>query len=143
MKFDVRLLSKKLIPPLVRRKETGNLISTAGGLLVLLSMTLPAFLKIYAESTSYISAAEYLYMLASTGIGSSVVAAALCTAALIGAAALIAGPSIPMSILACIALLAGSLSMWSLHLPFALFGFGTWCSAAGLLAIAAGRLIRR
>ena len=143
MRFDVRLLSKKLIPSLVRRKETGNLITSAGGLLVLLSMTLPAFLKIYAGSTSYISATEYIYTLASSGIGSAAAAAAICVCALIGAAALIAGTSIPMSVLACIALIAGSLSLWSLHLPFALFGFGTWCTAAGLLVIAAGRFIRR
>jgi hypothetical protein len=143
MRFDVRQLSKKIIPSLVRRKETGNIITAAGGLLVILSMTLPAFLKIYSESSTYISALEYLYMLASSGIGSAVVAAALCTTAVLGAAALIAGPSIPMSVVAVIALAAGSASMWSLHLPCALFGFGTWCTAAGLIAIAAGRFIRR
>ena len=132
MRFGLDNLSKRLIALFVRRKSAGNIIIVAGGAVALLSMTLPAFLKIYAGSTSYISSFEYVYMFASAGIGSFIVAAAI-----------IAGPSRVIAAIALLVLIGDVLAIWSLRLPFGLIGFGTWLAAAGLAAVIAGCFVRR
>lgn len=143
MRFGLDNLSKRLIALLVRRKSAGNIITVSGGAFALLAMTLPAFLKIYAGSTSYISSFEYVYMYASAGIGSFAVAAAVIAAAVTGTAAVIAGPSRIIAAAAMIVLAGDVLAIWSLRIPFGLIGFGTWLAAAGLAAVIAGSFIRR
>ena len=143
MRFGLDNLSKRLIALFVRRKSAGNIVTVSGGAAALLALTLPAFLKIYADSTSYISSFEYVYMFASAGIGSFIVAAAIIATAAAGVAAVIAGPSRVIAALALLVLAGDVLAIWSLHLPFGLIGFGTWLAAAGLAAAVAGCFVRR
>ena len=143
MRFSAEGLSKRLIALLVRRKDAGNIVTVCGGAAALLALTLPAFLKIYAESSSYISSVEYVYMLVSSGIGSAVVAAAMILTAAAAGTAIIMGPSRTTAILSALTLAADIMSVWSLHLPFGLIGFGTWLAAAGLAAVTAGYFVKR
>ena len=143
MRFGIENLSKRLIALLVRKKSAGNIVTVSGGAVALLALTLPAFLKLYAESTSYISSFEYVYMFASAGIGSFVVAAAVIATAAAGGAAVIAGPSRVTEAVALLVLIGDVLAIWSLRLPFGLIGFGTWLAAAGLAAVVAGCFVRR
>lgn len=143
MTIDIDSLSKKLINLLVQRRERGNLVTVCGGLAVLIGMTLPAFLKIYAQSTSYISSFEYMYMYVTAGIGYTSAAIALVITALTAAAAVILKSSAVISGVGAAVFLGDFLSLWSLHLPFALIGFGSFIIFAGLAAICAGHFIRR
>lgn len=143
MRFDIDSLSKKLFTLFVQRRQPGNLITVCGGLAVLVAMTLPAFLKIYAESTSYISSVEYIYMYATAGIGYAAAAVALVFTAVTAASAVILGPSAVLSGISAAVCLGDVLAFWSLHLPFSLIGFGTIIIFAGLGAVCAGHFIRR
>ena len=143
MRFGLENLSKRLIDLFVRRKSAGNIVTVSGGAVALLALTLPAFLKLYAKSTSYISSFEYVYMFASAGIGSFAVTAAIIATATAAAAAVIAGPSRVIASIALLVLSGNVLAIWSLHLPFGLIGFGTWLAAAGLAAVIIGCFVRR
>ena len=143
MRFGLENLSKRLIDLFVRRKSAGNIVTVSGGAVALLALTLPAFLKLYAESTSYISSFEYVYMFASAGIGSFAVTAAIIATATAAAAAVIAGPSRVIASIALLVLSGNVLAIWSLHFLFGLIGFGTWLAAAGLAAVIIGCFVRR
>ena len=143
MRFGLENLSKRLIDLFVRRKSAGNIVTVSGGAVALLALTLPAFLKLYAESTSYISSFEYVYMFASAGIGSFAVTAAIIATATAAAAAVIAGPSRVIASIALLVLSGNVLAIWSFHFLFGLIGFGTWLAAAGLAAVIIGCFVRR
>ncbi|MGL4368488.1 MAG: hypothetical protein ACRCUT_02270 [Spirochaetota bacterium] len=138
MNIHFRSLIRKTAPHFVKRADAGNIILCAGAFAALLSLTLPAFLKIYAHSASYISAAEYVYTLASSGTGSVLIAVSFCFAAAVSAAALIAGPGKAVSAAAGAAVLLCAIAVWTLHIPAAQIGFGIWLLFAGLAAVCAG-----
>ena len=143
MKADMKAMSKKIIPFFIRKDTAGNLITTAGVMTVLVSFTLPVFLKIYAASASYISPAEYLYNLAATGIGSALIAGALILTIAVSLAAAIFPSSILVAAAAGVVLIADSAALWQQHLPLSHLGFGVWTISAGLAAVIAGILLKR
>jgi predicted transglutaminase-like protease len=143
MKVNFKAMSKRIIPFLARRSAKGNIISVIGGTAVLLSLTLPAFLKIYSTSTSYISATEYVYTLASTGVGSFIVSASIIFTAVAATAAVLLPSSIITCSLAAAVIAADSAALWTLHLPLSLIGFGIWILYAGLAAMIAGCIVKR
>ena len=138
MNIDFKVLSKKIPGIFIKRADKDNVILCTGAFAVIIALTLPAFLKIYASSTTYISATEYIHARIFAGTGSLFTALTFIFCALTAAAGLIIGPHRIISAISAISIILTIGSLWMMHIPFGQIGAGIYVMIAGLTAIGAG-----
>jgi hypothetical protein len=130
----------KIIRSLIlTRAEKGNLITSIGSLIALISLSLPLLLK---GRGSFVSSFEYLYTFIISGEGNYLMTGSIFIAAISSLAALISGPSRIITYISIISALLFAFALSMILVPISNIGFGTYLMLSGLLISAAGILRR-
>jgi hypothetical protein len=128
-------MSKLFLSLVAVRAEKGNLVTSTGSIVILLSLTLPFLLK---GRGSFITAFEYLYTFIISGEGYILMSGAVIAVVITSISALLIGSSKIISFISIITALLFACALFFSPIPLNHIGFGSYLIIAGLLVTAAG-----